>query len=121
MGIEPTSEAWEASILPLYDARSDGIVPANRLAEKRCSSDQPRTASQSLSRPLPQNSSRSATCMTRLSVSVSPAKPKDAAWSILALIECGSNRTLLVTLTTTFGEVTQTRGPRLVQFALKFR
>ncbi len=22
MGIEPTSEAWEASILPLYDARS---------------------------------------------------------------------------------------------------
>ena len=23
MGIEPTSEAWEASILPLYDARSD--------------------------------------------------------------------------------------------------
>jgi hypothetical protein len=28
MGIEPTSEAWEASILPLYDARlcSDCIV-----------------------------------------------------------------------------------------------
>lgn len=24
MGIEPTSEAWEASILPLYDARSTG-------------------------------------------------------------------------------------------------
>jgi hypothetical protein len=24
MGIEPTSEAWEASILPLYDARSNG-------------------------------------------------------------------------------------------------
>ena len=24
MGIEPTSEAWEASILPLYDARSEG-------------------------------------------------------------------------------------------------
>jgi hypothetical protein len=23
MGIEPTSEAWEASILPLYDARSN--------------------------------------------------------------------------------------------------
>jgi hypothetical protein len=23
MGIEPTSEAWEASILPLYDARSE--------------------------------------------------------------------------------------------------
>ena len=22
MGIEPTSEAWEASVLPLYDARS---------------------------------------------------------------------------------------------------
>src|SRR5579872_2591018 len=34
MGIEPTSEAWEASILPLYDARSVVIVPANRLAGK---------------------------------------------------------------------------------------
>ncbi len=28
MGIEPTSEAWEASILPLYDARS---VPVNSI------------------------------------------------------------------------------------------
>jgi hypothetical protein len=28
MGIEPTSEAWEASILPLYDARSSP-EPAN--------------------------------------------------------------------------------------------
>jgi hypothetical protein len=37
MGIEPTSEAWEASILPLYDARSEAIVPANGLAEKRLS------------------------------------------------------------------------------------
>jgi hypothetical protein len=37
MGIEPTSEAWEASILPLYDARSEAIVPANWLAGKRCS------------------------------------------------------------------------------------
>ena len=27
MGIEPTSEAWEASILPLYDARSLGKAP----------------------------------------------------------------------------------------------
>jgi hypothetical protein len=26
MGIEPTSEAWEASILPLYDARSLTIL-----------------------------------------------------------------------------------------------
>jgi hypothetical protein len=29
MGIEPTSEAWEASILPLYDARffvSDDVI-----------------------------------------------------------------------------------------------
>ena len=25
MGIEPTSEAWEASILPLYDARSGSL------------------------------------------------------------------------------------------------
>ena len=35
MGIEPTSEAWEASILPLYDARS-GIYaskPAGCLQE----------------------------------------------------------------------------------------
>jgi hypothetical protein len=35
MGIEPTSEAWEASILPLYDARSEAIVPANWPAGKR--------------------------------------------------------------------------------------
>ena len=35
MGIEPTSEAWEASILPLYDARPEAIVPANRAAGKR--------------------------------------------------------------------------------------
>src|SRR5580693_2774582 len=37
MGIEPTSEAWEASILPLYDARSlplgDYTQPSSR--EKR--------------------------------------------------------------------------------------
>ena len=26
MGIEPTSEAWEASILPLYDARSTCLL-----------------------------------------------------------------------------------------------
>jgi hypothetical protein len=26
MGIEPTSEAWEASILPLYDARSIFLI-----------------------------------------------------------------------------------------------
>jgi hypothetical protein len=34
MGIEPTSEAWEASILPLYDARSGGdsaIIPKSAL------------------------------------------------------------------------------------------
>ena len=34
MGIEPTSEAWEASILPLYDARSNQysrIIPKNAL------------------------------------------------------------------------------------------
>ena len=32
MGIEPTSEAWEASILPLYDARRVryfDIIPKN--------------------------------------------------------------------------------------------
>ena len=26
MGIEPTSEAWEASILPLYDARLSFLI-----------------------------------------------------------------------------------------------
>jgi hypothetical protein len=36
MGIEPTSEAWEASILPLYDARSGVIVPAKWAPGKRC-------------------------------------------------------------------------------------
>ena len=35
MGIEPTSEAWEASILPLYDARStpNATKPAGLLQE----------------------------------------------------------------------------------------
>jgi hypothetical protein len=35
MGIEPTSEAWEASILPLYDARSEpnATKPAEVLQE----------------------------------------------------------------------------------------
>ena len=32
MGIEPTSEAWEASILPLYDARSSAIRYQTRRA-----------------------------------------------------------------------------------------
>jgi hypothetical protein len=37
MGIEPTSEAWEASILPLYDARSLQTVPlgTNQIIHKR--------------------------------------------------------------------------------------
>ena len=38
MGIEPTSEAWEASILPLYDARSGGdegrIAPQLRVRKE---------------------------------------------------------------------------------------
>ena len=34
MGIEPTSEAWEASILPLYDARSVGNE--GRIALRLC-------------------------------------------------------------------------------------
>jgi hypothetical protein len=33
MGIEPTSEAWEASILPLYDARS--VTELSRLYTSR--------------------------------------------------------------------------------------
>ena len=34
MGIEPTSEAWEASILPLYDARSSsyGFIIHNAIS-----------------------------------------------------------------------------------------
>jgi hypothetical protein len=39
MGIEPTSEAWEASILPLYDARSAynlaNVSPRGKIAELR--------------------------------------------------------------------------------------
>src|SRR5260370_7194 len=31
MGIEPTSEAWEASILPLYDARSLFLIVLRNL------------------------------------------------------------------------------------------
>ena len=34
MGIEPTSEAWEASILPLYDARSSNNVAKARSGRK---------------------------------------------------------------------------------------
>jgi hypothetical protein len=34
MGIEPTSEAWEASILPLYDARS-GTNVAKRIHARK--------------------------------------------------------------------------------------
>jgi hypothetical protein len=39
MGIEPTSEAWEASILPLYDARSRRlllIIPNYSIARTVC-------------------------------------------------------------------------------------
>jgi hypothetical protein len=35
MGIEPTSEAWEASILPLYDARSLNNVAKAETSRKR--------------------------------------------------------------------------------------
>jgi hypothetical protein len=35
MGIEPTSEAWEASILPLYDARSVGLILSTITARKQ--------------------------------------------------------------------------------------
>ena len=35
MGIEPTSEAWEASILPLYDARSAFKLAKERIGRKR--------------------------------------------------------------------------------------
>jgi hypothetical protein len=36
MGIEPTSEAWEASILPLYDARSlSPILLRNQFSVQR--------------------------------------------------------------------------------------
>jgi hypothetical protein len=35
MGIEPTSEAWEDSILPLNGARSEAILSANGAAGKR--------------------------------------------------------------------------------------
>ena len=31
MGIEPTAQAWEAWVLPLYDARAD--VDSSRLSE----------------------------------------------------------------------------------------
>jgi hypothetical protein len=36
MGIEPTSEAWEASILPLYDARSLLNLTKVRNTRKGC-------------------------------------------------------------------------------------
>src|SRR4030095_12359657 len=45
-----------------------------------------------------QNCSRKATCITRLSVRVLPAYPNEPSLSMLTLTECGSKRTLLVTL-----------------------
>jgi hypothetical protein len=40
MGIEPTSEAWEASILPLYDARSTTkltkAIPSRKREQTPC-------------------------------------------------------------------------------------
>jgi hypothetical protein len=42
MGIEPTSEAWEASILPLYDARSpvpEAIIHKSNLRRKGLSAE----------------------------------------------------------------------------------
>ena len=53
MGIEPTSEAWEASILPLYDARSATKLAKHFRARKHrtasnvtwaCSANHPTTA-----------------------------------------------------------------------------
>jgi hypothetical protein len=44
MGIEPTSEAWEASILPLYDARSVPHCTTN--ASSRCQSGVARRVAQ---------------------------------------------------------------------------
>ena len=44
MGIEPTSEAWEASILPLYDARSDTKLAKARLPDKTTDSQLRNTA-----------------------------------------------------------------------------
>ena len=32
MGIEPTAQAWEAWVLPLYDARATGILVAQENA-----------------------------------------------------------------------------------------
>ncbi len=37
MGIEPTSEAWEASILPLYDARSGSHCTCESAGRKAAS------------------------------------------------------------------------------------
>jgi hypothetical protein len=37
MGIEPTSEAWEASILPLYDARSSFLIVLRNWFSVQCS------------------------------------------------------------------------------------
>ena len=36
MGIEPTSEAWEAPILPLYYARSKTLRAQNSIALALC-------------------------------------------------------------------------------------
>ena len=50
MGIEPTSEAWEASILPLYDARSHTKLANDASARKRCQVGQSAARSRRLTR-----------------------------------------------------------------------
>ena len=50
MGIEPTSEAWEASILPLNYARSALERPQNSTAQLRVQPDLRRTPWRSIVR-----------------------------------------------------------------------
>jgi hypothetical protein len=56
MGIEPTSEAWEASILPLYDARSISLLADYTQTPPKTFSQFPSEAD----RPLPSYSCLSA-------------------------------------------------------------
>src|SRR6266436_5446385 len=85
MGIEPTSEAWEASILPLYDARSTYLLARLYI-----------------------NSARKVLAINSLHAGT--FRPSGAAWSIMAPVSQRSS--LLMSATPTTVAPRRPPGPR---------
>src|SRR5712691_11148501 len=81
MGIEPTSEAWEASILPLYDARSTYLLARLYINSARkvlainslhAGTLRPSGAAWSIMAPVSQ---RSSLLMSATPITVAPRRP----------------------------------------------